>query len=1402
MTNLYEQAQREKQLYTPTTTTETETPTDTTETVDAAPVFPAPFKATYGNSSVDLSIKENNDKMLEEYNTYFKEKDRDKRQQLGDEFHQKYYGMSLEEARLAKRQNMGSMYGSSNPLKILDNTFQGLSTPGLGLADFFVDAAGTMIPGMDKVDDWWDEQTKLDSEWHQQLRRVSSIVLPSLLYSQAADKQLTKLLPQAKRFGLKWWGNLSATMAVHGLGDAAILGLSDVGEDDTLTTTVSEMFPETFGPKGRIPLPEAFRITDSDSPGVRKKKNMLESAPFSIFGSILGIFLNRNSMGGAKKVMQWMEPIDGDAVRYKNLSQQIGADAEQLIRLQEIDQLLSMGGKNLSKQMQDILINEKLQLEDAIGSAKNIDDGMKQLGAIEDIETNAAIDRKLESFEQLELDLNTAGLDPDINKDLLSDAATAKQTTPPGNVARNMADTTAIKNGTSAGDPAPIITDSMRKKGLMVGDTSRDAVMGVAETAREAGRFNAIVDGFRISAKEMNAAAWGIYNDIIDPNKTVKQVKELFLENRDVKNLLMGKYKVEVINEDQARAAAFAMRYLTDRFLGRSVTESSARVMDTLGREAATISQAITDMAPAIDENRAMDIIIDKLLFLMDEYALNKYISGWSLRNKNWFDQLPPETAAEGIETLLKEFQTAENAIHAKNLKFTKELKRLQKEMPEAIRPLVDAFAHTNGDVDSLAKLMRWASDQVTPMGLLRSPDPKNMNLFAKGAWAVRYNNMLSGISAFRAGVGNGAQLILRPMTAILGHGITGNIEGVRRTLYYNGAIWETNRRAITDAFEMMKKTHKDPTTMLQNFRKDYVFKTDKAWDILDNVAKIWEQQGNWGKAYQYKTASTLKQLGGMKGLRYGMTAMVFPDVFTNTHLAHYLSRVKAYEEVFNEFGSTFGEMAQKKLKIAETKHYQSFFDADGLVKDKVLKAIAGEIQLNLDDGMSTWLNEATTAYPVLKEVMAFPRTASNSMKAASSWTPVTLIPGLNKYSKTIYARSAEDIAEALLDHGIVAAREPFADVIFENLRAEYIGRLAFGGLLASTLFGYALGGNIRGNGHYNASRRNKERDEMGYEPKTIKIGNKWVSFKGIVGIDHILTLVGDMAYYLRDTDEHVLESFMSKLTWTIGATFLNESPLSGVEPLFDALNGNVRAFRRLVAQSARSWIPQSGTLGVVANAIDSAQKNLGDEWTDYVKNSLPGFKNTLPNQVDFWTGTPLNDINNPVLKVLNALSPIKVSEGEEPWRQYLMDIGYNGQSMLKMDSTGSYEWPPEAVEEINTIIGEMELYKEVQRIMKIKRYNDEISAMKDHRKNNAELDKNRIKLKTELLPVHQELNTMLRNAQKLAEQIYLSDKPDIQQAIINAQNAKAALKTGDVEGAAEIQERDRKTRKLINYGN
>ncbi len=1358
------------------------------EAKTAKPVYPAPFGYKFGNSSVDLSMEDNHTTMQNEYDEWWNAKG-DERDQLQEKFNQKYFGMSTEQVRAGKRQ---SAISANNPIKRLDKVFQTLSVPGLGLADFVMDAAGTMIPGFDKVDDKYDKATMLDNPMHQGLRRISSIVIPSILTGGKIQGQINTKMAGGALFSKPWFQKLGVTLGAQGLGDATILGLSDVGEDDTLTDTLVDMFPEQFGPKGTLPLPQVFQTTDSDSPGVRKRKNMLESAPFSIIGNVVGAFID---MKGGHKTMGWMEPLDDTAQAYKQLNIEMGGDPDKLIRIAEIDELLSLGNTNLSRGMEQQLINEKIVLEESLANIDNMDDYYRRYEYLEDVEKQAAIERKTaNNYEQLELNIN--GLDADLNANVLDDAAKAKQSTPPGNVARNMADTTAIKTGASTGDPAPIITDAMRRKGLMVGSTSRDAVMGVAEEAREAGRFNAIVDGIRFSAKEMNAAAWGIYMDIIDPGKTVDDVKKLFMLDRDVKNLMLGKFKVEVINEDQARAAAFAMRDLVDRFLGRDVTQSSARAMDTLGREAATISQAVTEMAPFIDDNRAMDIIIDKLEFLMDEYGLNKYLSGWSLRNKNWFDQMPPRTAQEGIDILLDEFKTAENAIHAKNKRFTKELKQLRKTNPDALRPLIDAYAHTNGDVDSLAKLYKWAADQITPLGLLKSPDPKNLNLFAKGAWGVRYNNMLSGISAFRAGIGNGSQLILRPITAVLGHAIQGDMDGVLRTIYYNGAVWETNRRALTDAFEMMKKTNQDPNAMLSAFRKDYVFKTDKAWDIMEDVAKLYEKDGNWGRAYQLKTAATLTQMSKMKGLRYGMTAMVFPDVFTNTHNAHYYSRVKAYEDVFSEYG--FADW--KKIFEAEKKHYKNFFDENGLVKDQVLRSFSGEIQLNLDDGIASYLTEATTAYPVLKELLAFPRTASNYVKAALSWTPISLIPGINKYGKTIYAKSADEISAALLEHGIDASKEPFADAIFKQIQSEYVGRQAFSGMLAATLYGYAMGGNIRGNGHYNASRRNKERDEMGYEPKTIRIGDNWYSFKGLIGIEHILTLMGDLAYYATDMDEHMLENFVAKATWTIGATFLNESPLTMIEPLFDALNGNERAWAQLGAGQT-SWIPASGSLGVLAKAIDSAQKDLSGEVTEFVANRLPGFRNTLPNQIDIWTGDALNDIDNPILRVLNSLSPIKVSGTNEPWRVFLRDIRYSGLSMLKKDTSGSYEWKPEDREQINKYIGEQQLFKQVERLMKSKRYQKEVKSLRQFRRSSLIRNDESIRLKTELLPIHQELNIIIREAQKLAEDRYLSENPNIEQSIINAQLVNQEMKLGNVDEASTIQKRDLETRKLIEHG-
>ena len=1369
--------------------------------------FAAPFQSPVGNSSVDLTQGNNEDTMMEEYKEWYhlgrdrkfgilpynKPEFQDERNQLREKWYQKYHGMDYAGYLEGKQANATTIYGNKPNLEgaanQMDQNFQALMVPGLAYADFTNDALGTVVPGYDKIDDRWDAKTKLDNPLYQNMRKILSVVLPAIHAGGATNQALANR--GVNRY--PWLQKHLTRLGAFGLADGAVTVLSDTSEDHNAARFVADMLPGVFGSKGRVPLPNGWVTLDSDSPAVRKQKNFYESGILSTIGTILGAFVDGKS--AIKTKVDFIEPLDAKSAAYKQLELFKESNPDDLIELQRLNTLVSSG--KLNRQTERQIMDEIMNLEAKLGMDRGLEARLQRQEIKFTAEQDAAARRKLaamDEVEQLEL-----GFDGDITPGVGDVASEARQSVPPANVARNMADTTAIKNGTSQGDPAPIMTEAMREKGLMVGSRSRDAVMGVAEETRDIGRFNAVVDGIRYSTKQMNAAAWDIYTSIIAA-ENLDDVKALFYENRDVKNFLMGRFKVDVMNEEQARAAAFALRDLTDRFLGREVSEASARVMDTLGRESSTLAEAIQKGGDYVDENRVMDLIIDKMQFLLDEYALNKYLSGWSLRNKNWFDQVPPKELDTVIEQLTKEFTDAENAIHARNLRFTETLKETKKLKPHFLRPLVDAYAHTNGDVDTLVKLNKWAQQQVSPMGMIKSPDPKEMNLFAKSAWSVVMNNVLSGLSAFRAGVGNTYALVMKPITAVLGHGIWGasdGFEGLKRTVYTYGSIYETNRRALSDGFEMMKRAHKDPEMMIKAYRKDFTFQADKKWDIMEEMRGAWETEGNFGKVMQFDAASLLRDLGRHPALRYGMTGLVFPDAYTSTMLAHWLSRVKAYDDVFSEFG--FADWT--KIHTAEANHYKNFFDANGLIKDDVLRSVAGEIQLNLDDGLANWINKGTNAYPVTKFLAMFPRTSSNYIKASASWTPLSLIPGFNKYSKTIYARTSDDIAQALAEHGIDMATTPNARVIFENLRAEYTGRLAFSTLMVGTLHQYAMGGNIRGNGNYNASRRKKERDNFGYEPKTINIGGKWVSYKGIWGIEQVLSIMGDIAYYSKDLNEPAMANWEGKLAWTLASSFLNETPLQGFEPLIAATNGDMTGWNRLIANTARSFLPMSGGAGVLANAIDGAQKNLEGEVTEYIANRLPGFKNQLPDQIDLWTGDALNDIDNPFLRILNAMSPIKVSGTREDWRVFLETIQYDGLSRLKKDSTGSVDYAPDEVEWIMKDIASRKPYKFIQKIMKDGGLTNAVNDLAAHRTTNTDLQNTEVVLKKKYLPIYKAIDAYLRNEQQISEQNLLRLRPDIATTIQNQQIVNSMMKKGNVKGAAEIQKRDLETQQLLQFG-
>ena len=448
-----------------------------------------------------------------------------------------------------------------------------------------------------------------------------------------------------------------------------------------------------------------------------------------------------------------------------------------------------------------------------------------------------------------------------------------------------------------------------------------------------------------------------------------------------------------------------------------------------------------------------------------------------------------------------------------------------------------------------------------------------------------------------------------------------------------------------------------------------------------------------------------------------------------------------------------------------------------GNLTDQAVKYASGEIALNLDDATASWLSNGVNKLPILKPFFMFPKTGVNAAKLAMSYTPLATIPGTSRYAKVLWAGDNMDlIKEALREHGIAYDAVPDGMAIFKGLEAEYRGRLAFGSLLTFGLMGHAMAGNIRGNGPVNAGERRKLRDNFNWQPKTINVGGKWISYSGYEPLDTILTLVGDLGYYSRDIGSALTQDVVDKVAWTLSATFVNKTWTAGLEPLVSIVNGDETAISRMLANEVRSAVPLAGALSVVNNAITSSQKDIYNDMIGYVKNRIPGLASTLPEQIDIYTGKPLNDIDNPILRAINAVNPVKVSEGTEPWRQWLIDSGWDGVQMIRKDSTGNHEYTPAEREVLYKYIGEMQLWKEFDKLSKNKKYNDQLDrvrAMRVQGRPSEEID-------AADSEVYSVMNDIMRKAQVAAEQRLQNDNEpmwrSIQESIRNENYMKQEI--------------------------
>jgi hypothetical protein len=447
-----------------------------------------------------------------------------------------------------------------------------------------------------------------------------------------------------------------------------------------------------------------------------------------------------------------------------------------------------------------------------------------------------------------------------------------------------------------------------------------------------------LVDGFRYTKQQMSEGAWKIYRDIVVPDTDLDTIKKVFMDNRDVKNMLDGR-QITYVNEMQAEAIALGLRDLTDKYIGRLSAETSARAMDTVAREATDFAEGYKAFPETADYDRVTEAIADRLGYLMTEFGLNKYIAGWSLKNHDRWQQIVQKSAdpAAALKGYSKELDDALAMMTTRGQQYRDMIVTTAREHPEAMEALMSAFSLTKGDVDTYEKLLKYTAEQVSPFGLLAGGEG-GMNAFAQGTWSVVYNNVLSGISAVRAVGNNLGMLTLKPITAYLGTGMgymmgSHSKKDFARLAYIHGNTWDITKKSMSSMWDTYQKAWNngkwgndavwDVKTLV---RDDLMDPNPTIWDTLGDMEAVWEKNGDVGKLYQYRVARFLHDLGNWRWAKYGTNGLVSADAFVTTTLAHQTARLHGFEEVWDIGfkGEDMAKLLEKSTKLA----YDEMFDA------------------------------------------------------------------------------------------------------------------------------------------------------------------------------------------------------------------------------------------------------------------------------------------------------------------------------------------------------------------------------------------------------------------------------------------------------------------------------------------
>jgi len=1255
---------------------------------------------------------------------------------------------------------------------------EGLIDTALGLGTM---VENTALRGQGVVTPWlqdkWNKANPISQEepMHRMVRQISGVAIPSM-YGGG-------LLSGAAR-STAMWGQLSGKsklivdVAAHLGADLAVTTASTSATDDTMATVLND----NFG--WHIP----WGTKTTDSPDVKYWKQMFESGGLSVAGDLISVLFGfpKGSNKGTKYVAKGPEGeelLTNREVKETVLTQEATQSPEMKILMDQVEELGSLGDE-LTSEGEAVLVDILRQMKQL-----DIDElPLKDLDELTDPKVNkylTELTQTEEAVRRLEADpFSVKGFDHFLSEN--SDSINKAIPHPKADPIEAVVDITEInKYPTLNPRPAPIVTEHFQKDFMKAADGTERAILLKDLYSNMPKQIEAIRDGRVLSTDDMKNAVDNLTNNILGSD-----IKSFAKDLNSLKtNLLNGQ---KFLDDESFIALSQAFRQAFDDIYNPDSIRAASVMIQQAGNTVSDASRVANSMGDFFDVTRQTEIAFDNLELLATELRANQYIAGFSLEAKKLVKSTKDNPRAA---IKLQEHRAAFEEglrLHKEKARATIEsLKDITKNNPEYRKAFTMAFDATNGDVNTLEKLYAFASENLGVISKgIYDRNPQIPSLILQGLNGVRYNSVLSGKAFINAAWGNATMLTVKPISALVGSApkaIAGDTYQLKRALASYGGFMESVTRARKVMADEWKLAVSNPQEAMRRGRADLNFEADQNLEILNEMkAGFWEEQ-KFGKVALINISQMLSNFNNNPVVRYGINAMYAIDKFTDSMMASVGARARAYDELAKSTNGVFKKSAFNEL---QDKLYREAFDANGVLTDKAAKAASSEIALNLDNDLVNALQTVMNRVPALKSLFMFMRTGVNAVELTFSFTPVSNLPiGLTRAQRLFKAKTDSQILEVLAEHGI----DKMDPIAFQALKSEHVGRQIMGASLITGVGLMAVNGNLTGNGPQDAAERNRMK-KMGWKPLSIRnpITGKWHSYKGFEPFASIMGLTADMVYHANRVDQTVMEDMFAKLTQAIQLNVTNSTFMSGLEPLVSLQSGDESAWARFTANNVNSLIPFSGARGLLSNIITPQVKDVKNEWQYHLANRnkfLFNGNEILKDYVDIYTGEPIRYFE-PLTAAVNALLPsFKSNGGMEPWRQWLLDTGWDNLQIIQTNPLSKEPIEPEAQQWINNWIGtKYPLRERIEEMMNHpKQYWDK--QIEEYKRGRGNLEQSEFPIKQ--LVVHQHLNDLHRRARIAAWNAYSKEQAG-KAAMTEGgykEGIKQKLRKGDVKGAKKMQQ-------------